>query len=138
MRGFQSALINWYDQNKRDLPWRQTADPYVVWISEVILQQTRVDQGLDYFNRFLEKWPSVADLANAEEQEVLKMWQGLGYYSRARNMLAAARYVMTSFNGVFPKDYDNLIKLKGVGKYTAAAISSISGNEPKAAVDGNV
>jgi A/G-specific adenine glycosylase len=138
MRGFQSALINWYDQNKRDLPWRQTADPYVVWISEVILQQTRVDQGLDYFNRFLEKWPSVAVLANAEEQEVLKMWQGLGYYSRARNMLAAARYVMTSCNGVFPKEYDKLIKLKGVGNYTAAAISSISGNEPKAAVDGNV
>ncbi len=135
---FQTRLIHWYQQNKRPLPWRQTADPYVVWLSEIILQQTRVDQGLDYFNRFIKKWPGVIDMAAAQPQEVLKMWQGLGYYSRARNLHATARVVVDQYDGLFPTDYNTLIKLKGIGPYTAAAISSICGDEPKAVVDGNV
>jgi A/G-specific adenine glycosylase len=135
---FQSEIIKWYKVNKRDLPWRRTTDPYVIWLSEIILQQTRVEQGLPYFNKFLENFPTVVDFANASENEVLKLWQGLGYYSRGRNMLFTAKQVIELHNGVFPVAHDQLIKLKGIGEYTAAAISSFSNNEPKAVVDGNV
>lgn len=135
---FQQELISWYHQHQRSLPWRATSDPYVIWLSEVILQQTRVEQGLPYFNRFLENFPTVQAFAAATENEVLKLWQGLGYYSRGRNMLFTAKQVMESHNGNFPKQYEQLIQLKGIGEYTAAAISSFSNNEAKAVVDGNV
>jgi A/G-specific adenine glycosylase len=133
-----NELIHWYQQNKRDLPWRHTTDPYVIWLSEIILQQTRVDQGLPYFMRFVEKYPTVSHFAAASEDEVLSLWQGLGYYSRGRNMLVTARIVQTELNGIFPSAWQQLIKLKGIGEYTAAAISSFAGNEPRAVVDGNV
>jgi A/G-specific adenine glycosylase len=135
---FSDELVKWYNENKRDLPWRHTTDAYVIWLSEVILQQTRVEQGLPYFNRFAEKYPTVTAFAAAEEDEVLRLWQGLGYYSRGRNMLKTARMVMHEYGGVFPDTYDELIKLKGIGEYTAAAISSFSANEARAVVDGNV
>jgi A/G-specific adenine glycosylase len=135
---FSATIIHWYNQNKRDLPWRNTTDPYVIWLSEIILQQTRVEQGLPYFYRFAEKYPTVTHFANATEDEVLKLWQGLGYYSRGRNMLKTAQLVQQKFNGVFPSDFDALIALKGIGEYTAAAISSFSANQAKAVVDGNV
>lgn len=135
---FSQELIRWYHQHKRDLPWRSTRDPYVIWLSEVILQQTRVDQGLPYFYRFLERFPTVADFAMAPEDEILRLWQGLGYYSRARNMHHAAQTVMTTHGGVFPSDYESLIQLKGVGAYTAAAVASFAGGEARAVVDGNV
>ena len=131
-------LQKWYNLNKRDLPWRDTKDPYIIWISEIILQQTRVDQGLSYFNRFVESFPTVVDLADAEEEEVLKIWQGLGYYSRARNLHAAAIYIRDFFNGMFPTNYSDVLSLKGVGEYTAAAITSFAWNMPYAVVDGNV
>jgi A/G-specific adenine glycosylase len=131
-------LINWYNNNKRGLPWRDTSDAYIIWLSEVILQQTRVDQGLPYFYRFVEKYPDVSSFAAADEDEILKLWQGLGYYSRGRNMLKTARIVQKHHNGKFPELYDELIKLKGIGEYTAAAIASFSANEAKAVVDGNV
>lgn len=131
-------LLNWYKEHKRDLPWRETTDAYTIWISEVILQQTRIAQGEDYFLRFIHRFPNVQSLAEAEEEEVLKLWQGLGYYSRARNMYAAAKQIMSRFNGSFPSAYSDILSLKGVGEYTAAAISSISFNEPHAVVDGNV
>ena len=135
---FQSEIVAWYLKNKRDLPWRGTTNPYVIWLSEIILQQTRVEQGLPYFNKFLENFPDVEAFANASEEKVLKLWQGLGYYSRGRNMLYTAKYVMEHHNGYFPTAFQDLIKLKGVGDYTAAAISSFSINEKKAVVDGNV
>ena len=135
---FAQTLLNWYHVNKRDLPWRSTNDPYIIWLSEIILQQTRVDQGLPYFNKFAQSYPTVGDFAQATEDEILKHWQGLGYYSRGRNMHKTAQMVMEEHAGYFPRDYDRLIKLKGVGEYTAAAISSFSGNEAKAVVDGNV
>lgn len=147
MKSFSSILASWYKNNKRDLPWRGTKDPYKVWLSEIILQQTRVEQGMAYYLKFVGRFPTVADLANAKEDEVLKLWQGLGYYSRARNLHAAAKQIA---NGnaevqgtrvqkyVFPQTYNEIIKLKGVGTYTAAAISSICFNEAKAVVDGNV
>ena len=134
----QDTLINWYYENRRDLPWRHEPTPYQVWLSEVILQQTRVNQGWDYYLRFVEKWPTVADLAAATEEEVLKMWQGLGYYSRARNLHQCAKQVVEQYDGKFPADYEKLKKLKGVGNYTAAAIASIAFNLPQAVVDGNV
>lgn len=134
----QQTIINWYLNHKRDLPWRRTTDPYVIWLSEVILQQTRVDQGLPYFNRFLENFPTVVDFAKASEDEVLKLWQGLGYYSRGRNMLITARTIVEHYQGIFPTRYQDLVKLKGIGDYTAAAISSFSANEPRAVLDGNV
>lgn len=127
-------MLDWYAENKRELPWRETADPYLIWISEIILQQTRVAQGYDYFLRFVRRFPDVATLAAASEEEVMKYWQGLGYYSRARNLHAAAK----SMNGVFPKTYREVRALKGVGDYTAAAICSIAYNMPYAVVDGNV
>ncbi len=135
---FQSEIINWYEAHKRDLPWRKTRDAYVIWLSEVILQQTRVEQGLPYFNRFLENYPTVQDFAGASETQILKLWQGLGYYSRGRNMLHTAIEVCAQHNGQFPTKYEQLITLKGIGEYTAAAIASFSSNESKAVLDGNV
>jgi len=135
---FSKLLLPWYRENHRPLPWRGTKDPYLIWLSEVMLQQTRVDQGLGYYLRFTERWPTVAKLAAAHENEVLKVWQGLGYYSRARNLLKAARQVMEEHGGKFPDNHEGLLKLKGVGDYTAAAIASICFHRPEAVVDGNV
>lgn len=135
---FSKTLINWYSTNKRMLPWRQTTDPYCVWLSEIILQQTQVVQGLPYYMSFLKEFPSIFHLANAPESQVLKLWQGLGYYSRARNLHATAKYIVSELNGEFPNTYPELIKLKGVGDYTASAIASICFNQPTAVVDGNV
>ena len=135
---FSNQLISWYLQNKRHLPWREMDDPYTIWLSEIILQQTRVAQGLPYFEKFTTHFPTVFDLANASEGEVLKLWQGLGYYSRARNLHFTAKQVAYEFEGVFPEDHKGLLKLKGVGDYTASAIASICYNEPTAVVDGNV
>jgi A/G-specific adenine glycosylase len=131
-------LMKWYDSNRRDLPWRRTRDPYAVWVSEIILQQTRVDQGLAYYLRFLERFPGVRSLAEAGPDEVLRVWQGLGYYSRARNMQTAARQIMERFGGVFPGRHEEILALKGIGPYTAAAIASICFGEPVPVVDGNV
>lgn len=131
-------IREWYEKNRRELPWRETHDPYRVWLSEVILQQTRVDQGLGYYRRFLEAFPNVDALARASEDEVLKLWQGLGYYSRARNLHQAAREIMAERGGALPEDYEGWLKVKGVGAYTAAAIASICFGEPRAVVDGNV
>ena len=135
---FSNTLIYWYLQTKRELPWRKTRDPYLVWLSEIILQQTRVSQGMSYYLAFSTVFPTVEDLANAEESKVLKMWQGLGYYSRARNLHFTAKYISNELSGKFPTSYKELIKLKGIGDYTASAISSICFNEPAAVVDGNV
>ena len=135
---FYKTLVYWYLQNKRELPWRKTKDPYLVWLSEIMLQQTRVAQGMSYYLKFSEAFPRVEDLANASESEVLKMWQGLGYYSRARNLHFTAKYVAFELNGKFPNNYKDLLQLKGVGDYTASAIASICFNEPAAVVDGNV
>jgi A/G-specific adenine glycosylase len=135
---FQEIISNWYALNKRALPWRNTTDAYVIWLSEIILQQTRVEQGLPYFHKFLAAFPTVSDFAAATETEVLNLWQGLGYYSRGRNMLYTAREVQLKHNGVFPSDYQTLIGLKGVGAYTAAAISSFAAGEKQAVLDGNV
>ncbi|MCX3267174.1 A/G-specific adenine glycosylase [Pedobacter agri] len=135
---FQNELINWYQINKRDLPWRHTKDAYIIWLSEIILQQTRVEQGLPYFIKFLENFPTVNDFASATEAQVLKLWQGLGYYSRGRNMHKTAQIVVNNFSGVFPNLHDELLKLTGIGEYTAAAISSFSSGEARAVVDGNV
>jgi A/G-specific adenine glycosylase len=135
---FNKILIHWYSINKRSLPWRKTKNPYYIWLSEIILQQTQVKQGLPYYEAFISKFPTVFELARAEESEVLKLWQGLGYYSRARNLHAAANYIVDALNGQFPDNYNNLIKLKGVGDYTASAIASICYNEQTAVVDGNV
>lgn len=135
---FTALITDWYHTNKRALPWRETRDPYLIWVSEIILQQTRVNQGLDYYLRFVKTFPDVKSLANADEQDVLSIWKGLGYYSRARNMHTAAKIVMESMNGVFPSAYKQLITLKGIGKYTAAAIASICSGEKQAVVDGNV
>jgi len=132
------ALYNWYQENARDLPWRKTKDAYKIWVSEIILQQTRVEQGIPYYHKFLYQFPTVADLAKASEEDVLLVWQGLGYYSRARNMYQAAQSVMVDFKGIFPSEYVDLIKLKGIGKYTASAISSMVISEKRAVVDGNV
>lgn len=138
MDELQTTLSQWYEVHKRTLPWRTDPSPYHVWLSEIILQQTRVNQGLEYFNRFTERWPTLMDLAQATEEEVLKMWQGLGYYSRARNLYRCARQVAEQYDGEFPADYDKLLGLKGVGKYTAAAIASIAFGLPYAVTDGNV
>ncbi|GAE83695.1 A/G-specific adenine glycosylase [Bacteroides reticulotermitis] len=134
MNVFSKVIVAWYKVNKRDLPWRESKDPYLIWISEIILQQTRVVQGYNYYLRFIERFPDIQTLADAEEEEVMKYWQGLGYYSRARNLHAAA----ISMNGRFPKTYPGVLALKGVGEYTAAAICSLAYNMPCAVVDGNV
>ena len=138
MNEIQEILAHWYETHRRELPWRDTPSPYFVWLSEVILQQTQVSQGLDYFNRFVERWPTLADLAEADEEEVLKMWQGLGYYSRARNLYRCARQIVEEHGGLFPEQPEELVKLKGIGAYTAAAIASIAFGQPHAVVDGNV
>lgn len=135
---FSNRLISWYLTNKRNLPWRLQVSPYYVWLSEVILQQTKVAQGLPYYKAFVEKYPTVEDLANATEDEVLLLWKGLGYYSRARNLHASAKYIVNELSGVFPTTFQSLLELKGVGDYTASAIASICYNEPQAVVDGNV
>jgi A/G-specific adenine glycosylase len=135
---YSNILIRWYLENKRDLPWRKTDDPYLIWLSEIMLQQTRVAQGTPYFHSFTTNFPTVFDLAEANEEQVLKLWQGLGYYSRARNLHKTAQFVATELSGVFPDNYKDLLKLKGVGEYTAAAIASFSYNEAVPVVDGNV
>ena len=135
---FSFGIIQWYEQNKRDLPWRQYSDPYIIWLSEIILQQTRVDQGLSYFYKFVTTYPTVESLALAEEQDVLRLWQGLGYYSRARNLHFSAKKIHKDHNGVFPGSFKSLLELKGVGRYTAAAIASFAYKEKVAVVDGNV
>ncbi|MGM0496328.1 MAG: A/G-specific adenine glycosylase [Bacteroidota bacterium] len=133
-----TTLINWYKIHKRDLPWRNTTDPYKIWVSEIILQQTRVNQGTKYYHQFIKKFPDIQSLGNANIDEVLKQWQGLGYYNRAKNMHHTAKKIINDYNGVMPENYHELIKLKGVGPYTAAAVASFAYNEPVAVVDGNV
>lgn len=135
---FSNSLLLWYLQNKRDLPWRNTTNPYPIWLSEIMLQQTRVAQGLPYFLAFTEAFPTVLDLAKADEEHVLKLWQGLGYYSRARNMHKTAQIIAFELDGNFPNNYNDLLKLKGIGEYTAAAIASFAFNEVVPVVDGNV
>ncbi len=132
------SLYNWYNINKRDLPWRNTKDPFKIWLSEIILQQTRVEQGLPYYIKFTQNFKNINEFANANLNDILKLWQGLGYYSRARNMHYTAQFIRDNLNGVFPNSYSELIILKGIGPYTAAAIASFSNNEKKAVVDGNV
>ena len=138
MTDFQRLITDWYRLNSRDLPWRTTKDPYKIWLSEIILQQTRVDQGFDYYNKFISKYPDVHCLAEATEQEVLALWQGLGYYSRARNLHFTAKDIHSRFNGIFPNDYNGILSLKGVGEYTAAAIASFAFDLVYPVVDGNV
>jgi A/G-specific adenine glycosylase len=138
MADFHRLTIDWYRQNKRDLPWRNTKNPYKIWLSEIILQQTRVDQGMNYYLKFIRNYPTIFDLANANEHEVLNDWQGLGYYSRARNLHFTAKHIASELNGIFPNQYSEIIKLKGIGEYTAAAISSFSFDLPHAVLDGNV
>ncbi len=135
---FSDKLVGWYHQHQRNLPWRNTNDAYKIWVSEVILQQTRVEQGLDYYERIIEKYPDVFKLASAKEDELLKLWQGLGYYSRARNMLSAAKEIVAEYNGVFPDIFDEMIQIKGIGKYTASAILSFAYELPYSVLDGNV
>ena len=135
---FSRILIKWYLQHKRDLPWRNTQNPYPIWLSEIMLQQTRVAQGLPYYKAFTTTFPTVFDLAKASEEQVLKLWQGLGYYSRARNLHKTAQIIAFEKNGIFPDNYQDLLKLKGIGDYTAAAIASFSYNEAVPVVDGNV
>ena len=135
---FRQKLLAWYDENKRDLPWRRSKNPYHIWVSEIMLQQTRVDTVIPYYERFLDWFPTVEALANAPEQRLLKAWEGLGYYSRVRNMQVAAQQIMNEFNGEFPSTYEGISSLKGIGPYTAGAISSIAFNLPQPAVDGNV
>lgn len=135
---FSNTLITWYNHHKRDLPWRHDTSPYSVWISEIILQQTRVNQGISYYNHFLEHYPTIQDLASANEEEILRSWQGLGYYSRARNLHFAAKQIVETYDGTFPNSYLELKKLKGVGEYTAAAIASFCFKEITPVIDGNV
>ncbi len=135
---FSEQIITWYQKHKRNLPWRKTTNPYFIWLSEIILQQTRVIQGLPYFEKFINEYPTIFDLANASEQEVLRLWQGLGYYTRARNLHACAKILVDKYKGNFPETYHELVNLKGIGEYTAAAIASFAYNETVPVVDGNV
>ena len=135
---YSKAIIDWYKKNKRDLPWRNTKNPYRIWISEIMLQQTRVIQGLGYYSRFLQRFPDIQSLAEAKQEEVMKYWQGLGYYSRARNMHETAKSIYLDYQGVFPRRYEDVLALKGVGSYTAAAIVSLAWNQPYPVIDGNV
>ena len=135
---FSKNITRWYSENKRDLPWRHTTNPYFIWLSEIMLQQTQVKQGLPYYKKFINAFPTVFDLAKSDEQNVLKLWQGLGYYSRARNLHYTAKYIANELNGKFPSTYTEILKLKGVGDYTASAIASIAFGEVTAVVDGNV
>lgn len=138
MNHFSEKIINWYHQHKRDLPWRNTKDAYLIWLSEIILQQTRVEQGMDYYLKFAKEFPTVKQLAKADNEKVMKLWQGLGYYSRARNLHTTAKIVADKYKGKFPKEYTEILALKGIGEYTAAAIASFAFNQPYAVVDGNV
>jgi A/G-specific adenine glycosylase len=138
LKDFAPTLEHWYDLHRRDLPWRNTQDPYLIWLSEVILQQTRVTQGLPYYQRFVEAYPTVIDLARADERDLLRLWQGLGYYARARNLYQTAQYITNELNGELPQTYANLLTLKGIGTYTAAAVASFAFGERVAVVDGNV
>lgn len=138
MKKFSSKIITWYDHHKRDLPWRNTNDAYLIWLSEIILQQTRVEQGMSYYLKFASEFPTIKHLAKADNNKVMKLWQGLGYYSRARNLHAAAQMVTKDHNGKFPDQYEDILSLKGVGDYTAAAIASFAFNKSHAVVDGNV
>jgi len=137
-RYFSDKVVEWYKEHQRDLPWRGTQDPYRIWLSEIILQQTRVNQGLPYYLRFLEAFPTVTDLALANEEQVLRLWQGLGYYSRARNLHKCAKVIVDNYQSIFPGTYDELLQLPGIGEYTAAAIASFAFKEAVAVVDGNV
>jgi len=137
-RYFSKKIVEWYLENKRNLPWRDTTDPYKIWLSEIILQQTRVNQGLPYYSRFISRYPDVNKLADAPEQEVLRLWQGLGYYTRARNLHKCAKKIKNDFKGVFPPSFGQLKNLPGIGDYTAAAIASFSFGQQVAVVDGNV
>lgn len=134
----QKKILDWYKINHRKLPWRENTDPYRIWISEIMLQQTQVITVIDYFNRFVKKYPTVGDLANADEDSVLKLWEGLGYYSRARRLIPCAKMLIEDFDGSFPKDYSQMLKLPGIGSYTAGAVLSIAFNMKLPAVDGNV
>ncbi|MAU63218.1 MAG: A/G-specific adenine glycosylase [Flavobacteriaceae bacterium] len=138
MNSFSKNLISWYNLNKRELPWRNTNDPYKIWLSEIILQQTKIVQGLPYYIRFVNKYPNIKKLALSSEKEVIKLWEGLGYYSRARNLHKTAKIVIKNYDGIFPSKYETLIKLPGIGDYTASAISSFSINEINPVLDGNV
>src|ERR1035438_3663823 len=136
---FFENLIKWNrNENKREMPWKGERDPYKIWISEIILQQTRVEQGWAYYNRFIATWPDVDQLAKAAEQDVYKAWEGLGYYGRCRNLIAAAQYIKNHLYGRFPERYEDILSLQGVGEYTAAAIASFAYDQPRAVVDGNV
>ena len=136
---FTSTLLHWHKHNNnRVMPWKEEKDPYKIWLSEIILQQTRVEQGLAYYNKFIQKYPTIKKLAAAKDEDVFKLWEGLGYYSRCKNLLFTARYIVENRKGIFPKIYDDILELKGIGKYTAAAISSFAYNSPYAVVDGNV
>ena len=135
---FSNTLIMWYLLNKRDLPWRKTTDPYFIWLSEIILQQTKIAQGTSYYLKFIDRFDTISQLSIANEDEILKLWQGLGYYSRARNLHHTAKFISNQLNGIFPKEYKELIQLKGIGDYTASAILSICYKKPHATVDGNV
>src|SRR5579859_6118894 len=135
---FAEIILHWYHHHKRTLPWRNTRNPYKIWLSEIILQQTRVEQGLSYYQRFIKKYPDIRKLAAAKEDEVLKLWQGLGYYSRARNLHYAAKQIVKNVKGKFPTRYEDIRSLKGVGDYTAAAVASFAYNQPYPVVDGNV
>ena len=138
MHTFSEKIIVWYNHHKRDLPWRDTKDAYHIWLSEIILQQTRVEQGRSYYEKFVKRFPTVKKLASADTEEVMKLWQGLGYYSRARNLHATARIIADKYKGKFPTDYNQILELKGIGHYTAAAIASFACDLPHAVVDGNV
>ena len=138
MTDFHRLIAEWYRLNLRSLPWRSTKNPYFIWLSEIILQQTKVNQGLNYYTKFINNYPTIFDLANASEQDILNDWQGLGYYSRARNLHATAKFIAFDLKGVFPNTYEEIIKLKGVGEYTAAAISSFAFDLSYSVVDGNV
>lgn len=138
MKKMREPIIEWYQQNKRELPWRKEKEPYHIWLSEIMLQQTRIEAVKQYYKRFLEQLPTIQDLAEVEEQELLKLWEGLGYYNRARNLKKAAQVIQEKYKGQMPKYYQELIELPGIGEYTAGAISSIAYNEPVPAVDGNV
>ncbi|GAA0353040.1 A/G-specific adenine glycosylase [Alkalibacterium iburiense] len=138
IEAFRKRLLNWYDQNKRDLPWRRTSNPYYIWVSEIMLQQTQVDTVIPYYNRFIKTLPTIHDLAQASEETLLKLWEGLGYYSRVRNMKTAAIQIVEKHEGVFPRDKKDVLALKGIGPYTAGAVTSIAFNQAEPAVDGNV
>ena len=135
---FTTQINNWYYVNKRDLPWRLNKDPYSVWLSEIILQQTKIQQGLPYYLRFIERYPDIYSLSDANEQDILKLWEGLGYYSRARNLHKTAKLIVSDYKGMFPTTYSELLTLPGIGKYTASAVSSICFEEKRAVLDGNV